>query len=250
MRTKYLEDNLLKNAKEFNPCMHCQSKLYILEKQLYKIFKDEFREEERMQTIISLSKFNNQECGIPNTLLLDNRKDKNFMGLGMNFYKDFCELKEVFDSLSFKERQAFAIKIALLMEGFESEKYVYNDIHSRNILVKGTDIKLIDMDNGCFSSIIGNREYERLLNYSYMHLSQYILCLLFGIEVHPFSKIITKNLALFERNSNGKQMNIINSAMILEQDKLFRVSDFLESITQDYVEQIKPQLKICPTRGR
>lgn len=245
MRVKYLEDGLLDDATQFNPCVHTQSRLYIVEKKLYKILNDAFREDERRRTIVELSKFQNNECGIPDSLLYGSRKKEDFVGLIMDFYSDFYELKKVFYTLSYKDRLTLATKIALLMESFEKEKYVYNDMSSRNILVKDTNIKLIDMDNGCFSSIVGNEEYKRLLNYSYMHLSQYILCLLLGIEIYPFSKVITNNLNLIKRASNSKQMSIINSAITLEQDKLYHVSDFIESITPDYVEAIKPQLKMC-----
>lgn len=241
MEIIYLEDGLLDRAKKFDSVLHSESELYIKDNQLFKILLEGHRDEIKKRSIIKLSEFDNKECCIPNSLIYKTRVDNLFTGLAIDFLEYYSELQKEFYTLPYKDRLIIAKKVALLFESFENKQFVYTDIHLRNILLSGSDIKLIDMDGGCFSSIIGETRYKELLNHSYKRLSLYMLILLSGIQ-NCQPRDIINNIVLLKKHSNKNQTKVINSATTLEQDKGYHVSDYLDSFTEEYIEDTKKRL--------
>lgn len=243
MEIKYLDSGLLNGAKKFNPHLHSESELYIKKKKLIKILKEVHRGLIRERMIIKLSEYQNDECSTPCSIIYTNKVENSFAGLETNFYKEYCELDKIINSLSFQERFIIAKKIALLIESFEKEEYSYYDLHLRNLLVKGTDIMLIDMDGGKYASTSGIERYKSSLKISYYFLPQLILSILYNIRFFPFADVIGDNLYTFKKNSNTEQWKIIRAAITKDPEKLIHTSDHIDSFTEDFIAETKPMLK-------
>lgn len=239
METRYLEDGLLIDAVKLKAKTNNESNIYAKGDDFLKIYGSFIATDERKKTVILLEEFINDECCIPKYLI---NKGCTFKGLGTPFYRDYKCLEDIINSIQFKDRIIIARKIALLIESFIKQKYVYYDLHPGNIMVKDTNIKLIDMDGGYFSSI-QETDYLFVQNTSYINLCGLILSILYGIDddEYLFNKTVLENIQIFKRTANKKQMQLLNAAISDSKVKILP-SEFIDYFSEEYIEETKPML--------
>jgi hypothetical protein len=241
MEIRYLNKGLLNDARILSSDLNNESNLFVVEDKILKILNKKHRTNDRKETVIKLGEYNNDECCLPEFLISESSKKEDFSGFGMTYYDEYTELIKLINTLTFKERFIIAKKLVLLIENFEDIKYTYVDIHFCNVLVKGTNIKLGDMDGGCYRSVVGNELYRMLLSSSYHELARYILALLYNIDCISYKEFFIKNLNVFKRNSNKNQFKMVVEATE-DNGRIFHPSDFIDSFTEEYVSETSPKL--------
>lgn len=164
----------------------------------------------------------------------------NYKGYGMDFYEGYKTLSSTIESneYSFQDRVYLCKSLCDAIIKLEKYKVAYWDLHTDNILINGKDIKICDMDSIVSSKVSGYIEYKKSLMWSYKHLSLLLLSILYSIDNVDFENII----------KNNKDKRFIKDSKIFKRviDKnyyMFYPDKYLDSFTEDYVENTKLILK-------
>lgn len=76
----------------------------------------------------------------------DNFSEK-YIGFAMNYYGKYSTVDDLRIQKNFTNREIIIRKLILAIIDLRENGFIYTDIHSRNILVCGSNIKLADMDH-------------------------------------------------------------------------------------------------------
>lgn len=214
-----------------------ESTLYLYNGDIIKIVNDRFRD--RASTVLRLENLDHEALALPKYVLYNKT---GFKGYGMTYFDDYSVLAKMIcdESVPFSKRKEIALKICKLFEYMESCGFGYYDVHSKNILYKGTDIKLVDLDSGIFDD--ENRyEYLTYLKHSQQRLSELSLALLYKEILDDLSEelIESKKIILSMVPSNVKKLyeHVINKDF-----SYFRSGEYIENLTEDTIEETKQVL--------
>ena len=164
----------------------------------------------------------------------------NYKGYGMDFLKDYRKLSSLIEdnSYNFKDRIYLCKTLCDAIIKLEKYKIAYWDLHSDNILINDKNIKICDMDSIVSHKVSGYIEYKKTLMWSYKHLSLLLLSILYGIDDIEFLDVIKNNKDnKFIKDSKMFKRVIDNSYYMFYPDK------YLDSFTEDYIEDTKLLLK-------
>lgn len=222
---------------------HHESDIYIHDQNtLYKVLLSSSRVL-REQSIYRLSEYTNPDTVLPRDLLYN--ENYCFIGYSMDYLSDYSVSKDViFGDMSFEDRQKFAFKVASIIEGFMNDGFIYWDIHSENIMYKGNDIKIIDMDSIKFRDDYSTEGYK----YEQMraHQSLTLLCLSYmaGFEFLEFPKVLNYEelQRLFGPMFENTYLEDMFEDIFDYPDKLLRPTTFIMDLTEDDLSHFKKNL--------
>ena len=237
MEKKLYHNNMCTKSNALRNVYCSESSLYVYNGDLIKLINDRFKD--RVSVVLRLDRLDHEDLVLPKYILYNK---SGFKGYGMEYYKDYSVLAKMMcdESIPFNKRKEIALKICKLFVYMEYEGFGYYDVHSKNILYKGTDIKLVDMDSGIFDDQ-DRLEYLTYLKHSQQRLSELSLALLYKEILDDLCNelIDSKKIILKMVPSNVKKLyeHVINRSFTY-----FRPAEYLDNLTEDTVEETKQVL--------
>ena len=156
---------------------HSESDLYVKSDTIYKIVKYGILTSDMLDTITKLCEIKHKSLAeVLYPVTLNNNK---IDGIAMRYYKDYMTLSKYIETsnMSLNERIALIKKLDKIFKSFKSINYTYFDIHTDNILINNSDIKIVDTTSGVFND---NNEKDRITMLNRMAYLYYLLLL--GVE--------------------------------------------------------------------
>lgn len=176
-----------KHPLKFN--RNCESSIYVLEDELYKILNLPFdisasnREystflTNRKNTIIKLMQINPDGGCNPKALLTNS---KYFLGCIYPYLKDYDEL--LAKSYSIEVRAKLCHKLNEIFRQFWKLNIQYTDLSIYNVMTNGENIKFVDMDSVSMNKFTTHEEEKRFLIFTCQQLAILSLSLLLNINI-------------------------------------------------------------------
>ena len=165
----------------------------------------------------------------------------NYKGYGMNYLRNYSQMCNSIESNNYTHSEKLEIckRICDAITSLERYRFAYWDIHSMNVLInENKDIKLCDMDSVTPQNIYGELEYKKDLLYSYKCLTTLVLAILYGVDEMNLPEYV-KN----KRNEKFVKESPMFKTVIDEYCYMFYPDKYLNSFTEDYVEETRKILK-------
>jgi len=214
-----------------------------------KIIKDHYLKDERIKTIERLEELEHPNAVTPEFLLHDRKRTIGYASINYSDYS-YIDILLNDDSISFKERKELMVKLAEIIKFFESKKFAYYDIHSKNILYKNKDIKVIDLDGGVFTKCNDNILYNGTLRYSNYKLALYAISFLYQMDDYDFYTYINSNPKIKENfmKSIPKELyNFFHLALSQTYEIIPNSIELIDSINEELVMESKQLLELKNT---
>lgn len=234
MEVKKYNPKICSKKNELSGKYCSESTLYEYNGDIIKLLKDNFVN--RAPLVYKLGSLDHPDLAIPKYMLY---QGKTFKGYGMTYYKDYYVLARMMcdESIPFNKRKEIALKLCKLFEYLESEGFGYYDVHSKNILYKDTDIKLVDLDSGIFDDM-DRFEYMVYLKHSQQRLAELSLALLYKEILDTLRDEIIDNkseiLKMVPKNVKELYKHVANQRF-----SYFRSAEYVDALTEDTVEETK-----------
>lgn len=243
MEIRHVPQKSLKAKNEIHPSCHTESRLFVHGKDLLKIYNEK-PGRNKVNTISRLSLIQND--GIVSPLYgVSLYNTKNINGYGMKYYKDFITLRSYLDkqSISFEERRYIAHKLCQIYDFLLENDFCFCDIHGENIIIKGEEIKFLDMDGGLFSSDVTPEEYHKMIYISKKYLAE--LCLQVLLSTTQIISMCNKDTKIhLLKRANSVQRKFLLHIFEYNMDKDFNPKDYIDEFSESYIRTERRLLKI------
>lgn len=187
-----------------------------------------------------LDKITEQEYILPKYLLyLESLNASNLKAYGMKHFVDYDVIEKMIHdgNCSYKDKLEICKKICDAFINLEKYKIAYWDIHSDNILVKGKDIKICDMDEVTFKLTDGDYAYRSDLADSYRYLTSLVLSILYEIDESDLIRILER-----KRSRKFVRESKMFSRVASSEGYIFYPDKYLDMFTEDYVKETREML--------
>jgi tRNA A-37 threonylcarbamoyl transferase component Bud32 len=243
--TKSFISNFSYYGKPFSDDNHfSESQLFYNDKEMLKLLKKKYLDREK--TVLRLEELQGDNICLPTSAVYEKRK---FSGYTMPYYKDFKVLEDyIFGNLPFEERKRMCLDLCKIINDLRKQGFAYYDIHPFNVLYNGEKLMIVDMDSGAFrpdryiDTIYDYETFNMYCRVGDYYLAKTVLGLLFENYRDLLVEQISSNKKELYSNSSRKLIDFYNYVIKNKGDR-FDVSEHIEDIDEDYVENAKLILK-------
>lgn len=191
--------------KPLNKKVNNESKLYLVESNIYKILNQNLRLSRKPVVEKLLLSKPNGICN-PNGILID--EDNDFLGCSFPFLKDYENLDVT--KIPYELRIKYLKKINEAFRRLIDLNLYYHDTHFNNFMVKDDDIVLVDSDSAILINDSEPRKQKKYLYYCCKNLCNLSLSLILGFNISYFNrKYGQKTMKKYLLSFNDKALNEI-----------------------------------------
>ena len=237
MKNKQLKKSIKSKMIPITKRLNTESELYLYNETLIKLYNSKVNLEDKKRILDKLSTFDIKECLTPTFALYEG---STLSGIQMDYLYDYDAIYDILNNsnLDFNTRKMIAFKICQIILEIESKNAIYHDIHEDNILIKGNDIKVIDMDNILLPNELDKYEYEIDRLQSRRRLIYLCMQLLLNKVDFNISDLHDSRARSIYTLSSPKQKEFY-SFTFLGTDNKINPADYLDYFNEDYIEAIK-----------
>lgn len=236
MKSKQLKKSIRSKMIPITKRLNTESELYLYNETLIKLYNSKVNLEDKKRILEKLSTLDVKGCLIPNYALYEGNT---LSGIQMDYLYDYDAIYDILNdgNLDFNTRKMIAFKICQIILEIESKNAIYHDIHEDNILIKESDIKVIDMDNILLPNS-DKYEYEIDRLQSRRRLIYLCMQLLLNKVDFNITDLHDSRAKSIYTLSSPKQRELYSFAF-LGTDNEINPIDYLDYFSEDYVEGIK-----------
>lgn len=233
MKLKAVDEHEVEKLPVLRHTEHHESDIRICNQEtLYKILLFDSRLT-REETVHRLCYYENEDCIVPREVLYNDVAE--FIGFSMRFLHDYEITRNIiFKDLPYETRMEIAKNLIRIVEGFEKDDLVYWDVHPDNAMVKGTDVKLIDMDSIKYKDTCTPDDFIEQQKRSHKKLALVALSFLSKMDMLQLSKACPPELlkGLFENAFQGHELSQYLEPVFDYPTEVIYPSDFITHIKE------------------
>lgn len=242
MEIRHIPEKSLKAKNEIHPNCHTESRLFVNDKDLLKIYNSK-PNRYRANNISRLSQIIHD--GVVTPLYgVSLYNEKNLNGYGMRYYKEFITLRSYLSthSLSFEERNFIAHRLCTIYNFLLENNFCFFDIHGENVIIKGEEVKFIDVDSSTYIDDLDQSDFNQLVYISRQYLSELCLQVLLSTNL-VFSALKKEDKMRIFRRANLEQRKFLLHIFDYNESE-FNPEDYIDFFTEGYAKQERRILKI------